>query len=204
MLGEKMVKLSMRWLAVAGFMLLGASALLSYTPAAIASGGSQSGGTPGSCLTINVPSSVFTYNVGGDVTLKADLTNCSSDTSAPQLIVVFRAVYGGGYSCVYPESAGNPANFTILPGSSKSISCTANGALNAVNNGLPAEAQVYANCMSLSTQKGGAEVTNLDGSRFILDLQPTQGITNSSCTLMATSNLYTVVSGINPNGIPRK
>ena len=186
------------WLAMAGSiaMLLA----LSLPAAAVASGGTPSGGTPGPCVTISVDSAVFTFNVGGDVTLKANLANCSSDTTAPQLIVTFQTI-GGGYWCVYPESSGNPANFSLSPGNTKSISCTGNAAINGAFAGFPAVAQVFSNCQSLSTQHGGAVILNLDGSRF---LPPDQGFTNSSCALSATSNTYTVVSGINPNGVPRK
>jgi hypothetical protein len=172
----------------------------SMPAAATASGGTPSGGTPGACLTITVESSVFTYNVGGDVTLKANVVNCSSDTTASQLIVTFQTI-GGGYWCVYPNSGGNPANFSMSPGSTKSVACTGNAAINGSFASFPAVAQVFAGCQSFSAQHGGAAIFNLDGSRF---LPPDQGFTNSSCALVATSNTYTVVSNINPNGVPRK
>lgn len=185
------------WLSIGASMAL----LVALLPAAaLASGGTSGGGTPGPCLTINVPSASFTFNVGGDVTLKANVTNCSSDTTAQQLIVTFQTI-GGGYWCVYPNSGGNPPNFPLSPGSTKGVSCTGNAAINGSFAGFPADAQVFANCQSFSTQHGGAVIVNLDGSRF---LPPDQGFTNSSCTLVATSNTYTVVSGINPNGTPRK
>src|SRR5947209_119113 len=115
------------WLLLGGTMAL--LLAVSMRTAAFASGGTPSGGTPGPCVTINVPSAVFTFNVGGDVTLKANVNNCSSDTAAPQLIVTFQTI-GGGYWCVYPNSAGNPANFTLAPGDTKSVSCTGNAAIN--------------------------------------------------------------------------
>src|SRR5436309_2004581 len=144
-----------RWLA------MGASTVLllavSMPAAALASGGTPSGGTPGPCLTIAVSSAVFTFNVGGDVTLKANVVNCSSDTTAPQLIVTFQTI-GGGYWCVYPNSAGNPPNFSLRPGDTKSLSCTENAAINGSFAGLPAYAQVFANCQSFSTQQSGAVI----------------------------------------------
>jgi hypothetical protein len=198
---EKHLRLSRNpatWLSIAWSLAL--LLAVSLPAAAFASGGSSGGGTPGPCLTINVPSSTFTFNVGGDVTLKADILNCSSDTTASQLIVTFQTI-GGGYWCVYPESAGNPPNFSVSPGNTKSLSCTGNAAINGSFAGFPAVAQVYANCQSFSTQKQGAVILNLDGTRF---LPPDQGFSNSSCALVATSNTYTVVSGINQNGVPRK
>ena len=140
---------------------------------------------------------MFTFNVGGDVTLKANVTSCSSDTTS-QLVVTFETVSGGGFWCVYPESAGNPATFSLSPGATKSVACTENAGINGAFAGLPADARVYDNCQSFSTHNG-MSVRNLDGtSVFAADSNA------GSCTVIATSEQYTVVSGINPNGIPRK
>jgi hypothetical protein len=191
------------WLAMGGTMALLLTASMATTT--FASGASS--GAPGPCVSIFVPApnGAFSFNVGGDVTLKANVSNCSSDTLASQLVVTFETI-GGGFWCAYPESAGSPANFSMLPGTTRSVACTEAASINGSFAGFRADARVYANCTSFSTH-GGVAVRNFGGSL----VSASQGFSSStgatsagSCAVIATSNTYTVLSAINPNGVPRK